>query len=193
MKRANEPGGVRKWAALLAVGFCGYLTLATSVSAPDACPPEEATTLERTFTRGEQLRSWRLTAVSSTSFTSWHVQVSPPVTLTYVPPKGAEVRIVSDPVFEAASDAGANTDDGSAPSASSGSSQTVLPPDHVLVGECTLTVVCGGDPSLCEDVRFDVGIDETGAKTLTLEASAQRSNCELGGQVTDLRLEPTLL
>lgn len=181
----------RKWAALVAVSFCGYLTVATSENVPATCPPEESTTLERTFTSGEELRSWKLTAVGAIEITSWHIQVTPAVSLTYVPPSDTEVTVIFDPAVEAVSDAGAHTgtDDASAPIDASSSPQE-FPPNHVLVGEGTLTVVCGGDPSLCDDVRFEVALGESDAKAFTLEANALRSNCASSGAITDLRLEP---
>lgn len=99
----------RKWAALLAVGFCGYLTVATS-EMPSTRLPELGTSLERTFTLGSQSSEWKLTAVSTIEITSWHIQVTPAVLLTYVPPAGAKVRVVFDPDAETPTDAGVDTD-----------------------------------------------------------------------------------
>lgn len=191
MKSILERVVSRRWAALLAVGFCGYLTLATSRSMPVTCPAEEATSVSRTFAPGEQSSQWTVTAVSATTLSSWHIQVTPAVSLTYVPPEGVDVMVViDDGTAEPKADAGPTGDGGAGPSAASGSSEGALPPDHVLVGDGTLTVVCGGDPSLCDSVRFAVALAESDAKAFTLEATALRSNCASSGEITDLRLEP---
>lgn len=151
--------------------------------------------LERTFTSGPQFSAWKLTSVSPIEITRWHIQVAPAVSMIYVPPEGSNVHVVFDPHVVAPTDAGVDTDgDGTTTSvASSGSfevSQSELPKDHVLVGEGTLTVVCGSDPSLCEDVRFEVAVEESDADAFTLEATASRSMCASPGASTDLLLEP---
>lgn len=191
MTSSMQPDVGRKWAALLAVGFCGYLTLATSRSPSQVCPPEQSTALERTFTRDERLRSWQLTAVSATPLTRWHVQVTPTVSLSYIPPSDVEVTVITEPVAGGSDDAGAHTsgDNSSAPIASTDS--PFLPPDHVLVGDGTLTIVCESDPALCRGVQFTVATDESSSKTFRLEAVAIRAGCVTDGSITELRLQPT--
>lgn len=188
MKRTLGLGRVRvrKWAALLAAGFCGYLTLATSKVMPVTCPPEDPTPLERTFTRDEQFRSWQVTAVSAALFTRWEIQVTPAVSLTYLPPKGVEVTVVED----VGTDSVDPPVDGTDTSASNTSDSPPLPADYVLVGEGTLTVVCGNNHSLCEHVQFDVALEESNEPMFSLEAFAFRSHCASHGGITDLRLEP---
>lgn len=191
MTSSMQPAVGRKWAALLAVAFCGYLTLATSETPREVCPPEQSTALERTFTRDERLRSWQLTAVSATPITRWLVQVTPAVSLTYIPPEGVEVTVVTEPIVGGLDEAGTNTsgDNTSAPVAST--DLPPLPPDHVLVGDGTLTIVCGSDPGLCREAKFTVATDESTSRTFGLEAIAIRAGCVTDGSITDLRLEPT--
>lgn len=199
----------KRWSAVAAVAFCGYLTLATSDVSPPSCF-DVTKDVVRTFGSDgkSNVRGWQWTAVTETRLTSLQLSIDPVAPLVYLPPSGVDVPVfdANDPRFAVspATDGsetaqhdvedGALTTDTTTGSTTDGSSMETsagpLPPDHVIVAPGRLTLVCGRDASLCERVRFDAEIASTDSRQFTLTASAVHDSCAPKGAVTDLRLEP---
>lgn len=190
MTRLRDHTGSRRWGAALAAIFCGYLTLATSEIPMDPCFEEQSTALQSLTHEAESETTWwRLTAVTPTPVLRWHVQVSPALSITYVAPDGVDV-----PAFAEPSPAGLDTEASATVGFDSATVDTAAPPasatsDHVLIGVGSFTLVCGGHPSLCDDVKFSVHGQV--AEEFTLSAFAVRRGCAPEGELMDLRLEPT--
>ncbi len=192
---------IKRWAADAALAFCGYLTLATSAPPGPGFCPDVSTRLRRTFTPdGESnVTEWRLTAVSPRRVSRWEIGVEPAAALEYLSAGEEEV-----PVFTASEVAGleastgtgeleTSSGDGSSnptSDSSTGSLRRPLPPDHVVAAEGRMTLVCGGDPALCEDVRFAVSALQGESTEFTIVVTAVRVGCAPEGELTDLRLEP---
>lgn len=183
----------KRYGGAAALGFCGYLTIATSVIPPTACPPSQHAGQVAVEVDLNTATSslWEVTGVSPTPISEWSMETSDAAILEYVHDAGAaEVpvfRLDKPPQSRSSFDAGLSS---RATDAGLVTDTDVL---DVFVQEFPggLRIVCARVTEPCQTVHFRLVPPLAGqARQLELTAHAFTPGCTSEPPVRELTLTP---
>lgn len=183
----------KRYGGAAALGFCGYLTIATSAIEPPTCATTEhagQVAVEVDTAKQPGPSRWEVVGISPTPVIEWRVETSGSATLEYVQDEGApEIPVLW---LDEPPEPSSSFDTGLLPTAPDAGLFTDADRPDAFVQEFPggLRIVCGRATQPCQTVHFTLipGTDQ--ARRLTLTAHAFTSGCTQEPPVRELTLTP---